>query len=89
MGKKEKRKPKLHRDEEGEFYWQVFFVRGKERRMKIRTIDGMHVDDFIEHNVDDVWLVQHGYFEILHQREEERDRMERQEREEAGSEDPF
>lgn len=89
MGKKKKWKPKLHRDEEGEFYWQVFFVRGKERRRKVRTIDGMGVEEFIERNADDVWLVQHGYFEILHAREEERNRSERVTSGDAGSEDPF
>lgn len=33
------------------------------------TIDGMDADEFIRRNADLIWLHQHGYWEIIHERE--------------------
>ncbi len=53
------------------------FIHGKQKRVKRpKTIDGMLVDEWIEKNADPIWLHQHGYHEILYQREV----MEQQER---------
>lgn len=68
MGNKKKR-PKIHRDALGQFRWQLYFVNGKQRREKVRLIDGMEVDDFIRKNADDAWLLQEGYYDILHERD--------------------
>jgi len=78
MGKKKKRKPKIHRDDQGEFRWEVYFLRGKEKRRKIRMLDGkdFDYDEYIRANADDVWLVQEGHYEILHEREMERRKLE-------------
>lgn len=76
MGKKKpkKKKPKLHYDEKGQFRWETYFVRGKQKRKKVRTVDGVDTEEFIRLNADDIWLKQEGYFEILHEREMERNK---------------
>ena len=73
-----KRPPKIHHDEEGEFRWEAYFVRGKQKRRKIRMLDGKDFDyeEYIRANADDLWLAQHGEYEILHEREMERARLE-------------
>ncbi len=54
-------------------------MRGKQKRRKIRMLDGkdFDYDEFIRANADDIWLKQEGHFEILHEREIERNRIER------------
>ena len=54
------------------------FIRGKQRRRKIRMLDGKDFDyeKFICANADDIWLKQHGEDEILNEREMERNRIE-------------
>lgn len=91
MGRKRKRPPKVLRDEKGEFRWETFFIRGKQRRRKIRMLDGKDFDyeEFIRANADDIWLMQHGEYEILHEREMERNRVEQGVKPEAKNEDPF
>lgn len=71
MGKKKKRRPKVLRDEKGEFRWETYFVGGKQKRRKVRRIDGKEFDEYeyIRNNADDIWLLQEGYYEILHDRE--------------------
>lgn len=90
MAKKRKRVPKIHRDEQGEFRWEVYFVRGKERRRKIRMLDGkdFDYDTYIRENADDIWLLQNGEYEILHEREMERKGLEEKEAE-GDNQDPF
>jgi hypothetical protein len=42
------------------------------RQIRVRrppTIDGIPEDEFIRQNADPIWLHQHGYWEILHERE--------------------
>ena len=71
MSKKQKPKEIL-RDHRGDYRLEVFFVNGKQKKRKVRLIDGLPVDEFMERNADDVYLVQEGLYEILHQRELER-----------------
>lgn len=68
MSKKPK-KIKILKDERGEYRVERFFVNGKQRSRKVRQIEGMPVGDFIERNADDIFLVQEGMYEILHERE--------------------
>ena len=37
--------------------------------MKVRLIDGMPVNEFVERNADDIFLLQSGQYEILHEQE--------------------
>lgn len=55
---------------------EVFFVRGKRKKRKIPLIDGLETEEFIRRNADDIFLMQEGYFEILHEREQERNKTE-------------
>ena len=68
MSKKGK-KIKILKDERGEYRVEWFFVNGKQRSRKIRLIEGIPVSDFIERNADDIFLVQEGMYELLHERE--------------------
>ena len=52
------------------FRTEIYFVGGKMKRRKIPLIDGMEVDEFIRRNADDSFLVQEGYFHLLHEREQ-------------------
>ncbi len=50
------------------------FMNGKQVRVRRpQTIDGMDEEEFVRHNADPIWLHQNGYWEILHEREMERD----------------
>jgi hypothetical protein len=51
---------------------EIYFVRGKMKKRKIPLIDGLEVEEFIRRNADDVFLLQNGYYEILHERESKR-----------------
>jgi hypothetical protein len=55
-----------------DFRFETYFVRGKMKRRRIRLIDGLDADEWIRRNADDVFLVQEGYYEVLHERENER-----------------
>ncbi|MCX6868310.1 MAG: hypothetical protein NTV46_19310 [Verrucomicrobia bacterium] len=49
--------------------FMTIFINGKQKRVRREpTIDGMDVEEFIRQNADDIWLHQHGYYEILHER---------------------
>ena len=91
MKKKRGNQPKIHRDERGEFRWETYFVHGKEKRRKIRMIDGKDFDseEFIRVNADDIWLKQHGEYEILEERAMERERFEQEDEPENADENPF
>jgi hypothetical protein len=91
MRKTRKSLPKIHRDEEGEFRWETYFVSGKQKRRKIRMLDGkdFDYDEYIRANANDIWLKQHGEYEILHEREMERNKIELGAEPEDENEDPF
>ena len=61
---------KIFHDKHGEFRWEYFFVGGKQKKRKVRTVDGIDVDEFIHTNANDIFLHQEGCYEILHEREE-------------------
>jgi len=68
MGKR-KRKPKLHYDERGEFRWETYFVGGKQKRSKVRTVDGIDAEEFWRQNADPIALHQAGEWHVLHELE--------------------
>ena len=80
MGRKKNRKkkgPKIQTDNKGQFYYRTYFVRGKQRREKVRDfvlLDGKPVDtyEFLRNNASDIDLHQMGEYELLHERECER-----------------
>lgn len=50
--------------------FMTVFMTGKQVRVRrLPTIDGMDEEEFIRQNADPIWLHQHGYHEILHERE--------------------
>ena len=59
--------------------FMTVFMNGKQVRVRRPpTIDGMNVEDYIRQNADPIWLHQHGYYEVLHERamEEQEDMSE-------------
>lgn len=49
--------------------FMTVFMNGKQVRVRRPpTIDGMDAEEFILQNADPIWLHQHGYYEILHER---------------------
>ncbi len=47
------------------------FMNGKQVRVKrLPTIDGLPVDDFIQHNADPIWLHQNEMWEYMETEEE-------------------
>ena len=73
---KKKRSPRRLRDEEGEFRWETYFVRGKQKRRKVRMIDGIDADEFVRLNADDIWLAQYGLYDVIEERKVEGGRVE-------------
>jgi hypothetical protein len=65
---KKKNKPKIYKDNKGEYIKQWYFVRGKQKFMKIYVIDGIPADEFYEQNADPIILLQDGQYELLHER---------------------
>ena len=56
--------------------YEWIFMNGKRVRVKRpEMIEGMLVEDFIAENADDIWLTQHGMYDVLYAREMERDRI--------------
>lgn len=50
--------------------FMTVFMNGRQVRVRRPpTVDGMPVEEFIRQNADPSWLHQHGYWEILHERE--------------------
>jgi hypothetical protein len=46
--------------------WQTIFIRGKQVRVRRpEMIDGVPVEEFIENNACDIWLMEHGYYALL------------------------
>ena len=49
--------------------FMTVFVNGRQKRVRRPpTIDGMDAEEFIRQNADPIWLHQHGYWKILHER---------------------
>jgi hypothetical protein len=69
MGTKAQKKKKVLTDKRGEFRFETYFVNGKQKRRKVRLIEGIPVEEFIEMNADEIFLVQEGYYEILDARQ--------------------
>ena len=69
MSTKAHKKKKVLTDQRGEFRFETYFVNGKQKRRKVRLIDGIPVEEFIEMNADEIFLVQEGYYEILDARQ--------------------
>lgn len=67
--RKGQRKPKLHHDDKGQFRWETYFVGGKQKRTKVRTIDGIDADEFWRQNADPIALHQAGEYHLLHELE--------------------
>lgn len=65
--KKNKKKPKLYKDKNGEYIKQWYFVRGKQKFIKIYIIDGIPADEFYLQNADPITLLQDGHYELLDQ----------------------
>ncbi len=63
MGKR-KRQKKLHYDDKGQFRWETYFVGGKQKRQKVRTVDGMDADEFWRRNADPIALHQAGDYHV-------------------------
>jgi hypothetical protein len=59
-GKPKRRK--VLRDDQGEYRFEVFFVNGKQKRRKVRLIDGIPASEFVERNADDIFLLQSGQY---------------------------
>lgn len=55
-----------------DFRTEIYFVRGKMKKRMIPLNDGLPVDEFIRRNADDVYLMQEGHWDILHEREMQR-----------------
>jgi hypothetical protein len=78
MPKKRKKRAKYLTDEQGHYVWENFFVRGKQRRRKLRVtvIDGEIIDDpdaWLLANADDCFLNQIERWDLIGQRQFEED----------------
>jgi hypothetical protein len=60
-----KNKPKIYKDNKGEYIKQWHFVRGKQKCMRIYVIDEIPAGDFYERNADPITLLQDGHYELL------------------------
>ena len=69
--KKSKKKPAVQTDAQGQFIWETYFVGGKQKRQKVRVIDGKPVhdiDEYLINNADDIYLHQTGRWDLMEQR---------------------
>ncbi len=60
-----KKKQKVHKDNNGEFIYKTYFVRGKMKKQKIYIVEGMPAEEFYGQNADTIALVQNGDYELL------------------------
>jgi len=72
--KKSQKRVKYHTDEQGHYVWENYFVRGKQRRSKLRVtvIDGEIIDDpdeWLLVNADDIFLHQCELWDLIEQRQ--------------------
>jgi 16S rRNA U516 pseudouridylate synthase RsuA-like enzyme len=71
LSAEQKRQKQLNRE-----LYETVFINGKQKRVRrVPTIEGLPVDEFIARNADPVWLMQNGYYELLHEHECERGRQ--------------
>ncbi len=74
MAKKKKKKPAPGEPVKGrDFRYETYFVGGKMKRIRIPLIGGLPVEDFLRAHADDCFLAAEGYYELLHERQCERD----------------
>ena len=66
-----KKKPKIQKDNKGEFIYETYFIRGKMKRQKIYVVDGIPAEEFYRQNADPITLLQNGDYELLHELEME------------------
>lgn len=69
--KKSKKKGTIETDAEGQFRWETYFVQGKQKRRKLRLIDGgsiVDIDDYLLRNADDIYLHQIERWDLIEQR---------------------
>jgi hypothetical protein len=69
--KKRVSKKRIRTDDQGPFIWERYFVGGKQKRRKVRLIDGERIDDpdeYLLRNADDIYLHQAGRWDLLEQR---------------------
>ncbi len=59
------KKKKIRRDHKGEFVFETYFIRGKQKRRKIYAVDGIPADEFYERNADPITLLQDEEYEML------------------------
>lgn len=62
-----KKKPKIYKDKKGEYIKQQYFVRGKQKFLRVYVIDGIPADEFYARNADPITLMQNGDYELLEQ----------------------
>ncbi len=66
---KKKTKQKLFKDKRGEYIKKSYFLKGKQKFMKIYVIDGIPADEFHQQNADPITLFRNGDYELLHEQE--------------------
>ena len=66
-----KKKPKIRKDNKGEFIYETYFIRGKMKRQKVYVVDGIPAEEFYRQNADPITLLQNGDYELLHELEME------------------
>ena len=49
---------KIHKDKNGKFIYEIYFLHGKMRKQKIYVIDGVPADEFYRQNADPITLLQ-------------------------------
>jgi hypothetical protein len=57
--------PKTHRDQNGEFIYETYFINDKMKKKKIYVIDGIPADEFYRQNADLITLLQNGDYEMI------------------------
>jgi hypothetical protein len=65
MGKKNKRKPRIRKDNKGEYILRSYFVRGKQKFYREYVIDGIPVEEYWEKYADPIALMQNGDYDLL------------------------
>lgn len=65
-----RKKPKIFKDNKGEYIKESYFVKGKQKFMKIYVIDGIPADEYYAENADPITLLKNGDYELLQQWED-------------------
>jgi hypothetical protein len=61
------KRKKILRDDQSEYQFEFFFVNRKQKRLKVRLVDGIPVSEFVKRNADDIFLLQSGQYERMRQ----------------------